>query len=128
MSASPIPGLGEPPSTPRLMRARQLLGRHFGPSKLRVGEQECAPYARDASEAEGVSPLAVVLAENALDIELTLSVAAEAGVPVVPRGAGTGKTGGAVPVQGGIVLDLLHFGQIKEIDRRESLAVVEPGV
>jgi len=128
MSASPIPGLGEPPGAQRLGRARQLLGRHFGPSKLRVGEQECAPYSRDASEAEGVPPLAVVLAENALDIELALSVAADAGVPIVPRGAGTGKTGGAVPVQGGIVLDLLRFGQIKEIDRRESLAVVEPGV
>jgi glycolate oxidase len=70
----------------------------------------------------------VVLAARALDIELALSVAAEAGVPIVPRGGGTGKTGGAVPIEGGIVLDTLGFGQIKEINRHEGLAVVEPGV
>ncbi|MEO8182863.1 MAG: FAD-linked oxidase C-terminal domain-containing protein [Deltaproteobacteria bacterium] len=110
------------------LRAQRALERHFGPSRLLVGEQECAPYRRDASEAEGEMPAAVVLVESAADIEHALRAASEARVPVVPRGGGTGKTGGAVPVAGGIVLDLRGFGRIREIDPREHLAVVEPGV
>ncbi len=112
----------------RVERARRLLARHFGPSKLIVDAQDCEPYQRDASEAEGMIPAAVVLAENTRDVQLALGAAADAGVPIVPRGGGTGKSGGAVPVDGGIVLSTLGLSQIKEIDRRESLAVVEPGV
>jgi glycolate oxidase len=47
---------------------------------------------------------------------------------VVPRAGGSGKSGGAVPVAGGIVIATLGMSQIKEIDRRERLVVVEPGV
>ncbi|HWO14557.1 MAG TPA: FAD-binding protein, partial [Polyangiaceae bacterium] len=127
MSPTP-PGHRAPLGAERAQRARRLLARHFGPSKLKVDELDCAPYRQDASEAQGELPLAVVLAESALDIELALAVAAEARVPIVPRGAGTGKTGGAVPLDHAIVIDTLRFGQIKEINRREGLAVVEPGV
>lgn len=126
--ASPTTGRPLPLGAERAQRARRLLARHFGPSKLKLDEQDCERYRNDASEARGELPIGVVLAESALDIELALSVAAEAAVPIVPRGAGTGKTGGAVPSEGGIVLDMLGFGQIKEINRRECIAVVEPGV
>ena len=73
-------------------------------------------------------PDAVVLAENADDILAALRVAREAGVPITPRSGGTGKTGGSVPVAGGIVLSTLGMNQIVEIDRREGIAVVQPGV
>jgi len=69
-----------------------------------------------------------VLAEGPHDILETLAVAQDTGVPVTPRGAGTGRTGGATPVAGGIVLALMGMRQILEIDRNEGLAVVEPGV
>jgi len=75
-----------------------------------------------------VVPDAVVLAENADDILAALRVAREAGVPITPRSGGTGKTGGSVPVAGGIVLSTLGMNQIVEIDRREGIAVVQPGV
>ena len=122
------PGPAAPIGAERAQRALRLLSRHFGPSKLKVDERDCDRYRHDASEAQGELPLAVVLAETALDIELALAVAADAGVPVVPRGAGTGKTGGAVPLARALVLDTLGFAQIKEINRRENLVVVEPGV
>src|SRR5260221_12348003 len=49
-------------------------------------------------------------------------------MPVFPRAAGTGKTGGAVPTRPGIVLDTLAMADVKEIDRENLVAVVEPGV
>ena len=109
-------------------RALRLLARSFGVSKLLVDEHDCEPYRRDASEAEGEVPLAVVRAESSRDIEMALAIASEAGVPLVPRAGGTGKTGGAVPVDGGIVLSVLGMDRIKEIDVREGVAVVQPGV
>ena len=127
-AASPTRGHLAPVGAEPAQRARRLLGRHFGPSKLKLDARDCEKYRHDASEAAGDLPIGVVLAESALDVELALSIAAEAAVPIVPRGAGTGKTGGAVPIQSAIVLDMLGFAQIKEINRRESLAVVEPGV
>src|SRR6185369_2596634 len=51
-----------------------------------------------------------------------------ADVPIVPRAGGSGKSGGAVPVAGGIVVATLGMNSIKEIDREEHIAVVEPGV
>ena len=71
---------------------------------------------------------AVVLATTADDILAALSVARQAEVPITPRAGGTGRTGGAVPVAGGIVLATQGMNQIKEIDREEGIAVVEPGV
>lgn len=109
-------------------RALRLLARSFGPSKLLIDEQDCGSYRRDASEAEGQPPLAVVLAESDRDIEIALGIASEAEVPLVPRAGGTGKTGGAVPIDGGIVLSTLGMDRIKDIDVREGVAVVQPGV
>jgi glycolate oxidase len=88
----------------------------------------CERFVRDESEAVGVVPDAVVLAENADDILAALRVAREAEVPITPRAGGTGRTGGSVPVAGGIVLSTLGMKSIVEIDRREGIAVVEPGV
>lgn len=105
-----------------------MLERRLGASKVLTSDEAAGSYVRDESEAEGVAPFAVVLASSADDIQATLAVAREAEVPVTPRAAGTGRTGGAVPVAGGIVLATLGMNGIKELDRREGLAVVEPGV
>lgn len=109
-------------------KARTLLERALGPSKVRVDPEACEPFARDESEAVGKTPDAVVLAEGADDILKTLAIARETGVPVTPRAGGTGRTGGATPVAGGIVLCVMGMNAIKDIDVREQTAVVEPGV
>jgi glycolate oxidase len=88
----------------------------------------CERFVRDESEALGVVPDAVVLASSADDILSALRVAREAEVPITPRSGGTGRTGGSVPIAGGIVLSTLGMNSIVEIDRREGLAVVQPGV
>jgi glycolate oxidase len=109
-------------------RARVELTRALGVSRVLTEEDACEPYARDESEALGLMPAAVVLAERAEDILATFRVANALGVPVVPRAGGSGKTGGAVPVNGGIVLATQGMAAIKEIDQEDLLAVVEPGV
>jgi glycolate oxidase len=109
-------------------RAAAALGRAFGPSKLLVGVEACAAFGGDESLQPDVPPDAVVLAEDEDDVARALAVAAEGEVPITPRGAGTGKTGGAIPVAGGIVLATTGLRSIVEIDREELVAVVEPGV
>ena len=109
-------------------KARRLLSRALGPSKVLTDEDACRSYASDESEQEPVLPDAVVLASSPEDLQKALAVANEAGVPIVPRAGGSGKSGGAVPVAGGIVISTLGMRQIKEIDRKEQIAVVEPGV
>ena len=116
------------PSPAAADKARRLLERALGPSKVITSAEGCLAYAGDESDQEPVAPDAVVLASSAEDIAAALAVASEAGVPIVPRAAGSGKSGGAVPVAGGIVLCTLGMKAIKEIDRDEQLAVVEPGI
>lgn len=123
----PLPELPEP-SAAAIDRARVLLSRALGPSKVLLERDSCERFARDESEAEGRCPDAVVLAETREDIRAALSVAQETGVPLTPRAGGTGRSGGAVPAARGIVLSTVGLGSIKEIDPVEGLAVVEPGV
>lgn len=85
-------------------------------------------HARDESEAEGAIPDAVVRARGAAEVSVVMREASERGVPVTPRGAGTGRTGGAVPVRGGIVLACEGMRDVLEIDRTDGVAVVEPGL
>jgi glycolate oxidase len=69
-----------------------------------------------------------VIASSAADVAATLAIAEACDVPVTPRAGGTGRTGGAVPAAGGIVLATHALARIKEIDRANLIAVVEPGV
>jgi len=110
------------------LRAARLLEAKLGPSKVLSEGSGLDQYVTDDSGLAGLVPDAVVLADKPEDILQTLAIAQETGVPVTPRGAGTGRTGGATPVAGGIVLALTGMRQILEIDRDEGLAVVEPGV
>src|SRR5688572_28534272 len=77
----------------------------------------------DESGAPGVLPDAVVRAESAEEIAIVVRECAARGVPVTARGAGTGKTGGAVPARGGIVLSTDRMRDVIEIDRTDGVAV-----
>ncbi len=116
------------PSRSAIDRARLELERRLGPSKVLTGVDACATYASDDSDVEGRPPDAVVLAATASDVAVVLAVAEACNVPVTPRAAGTGRTGGAVPVAGGIVLCTHGLACLKEIDRANLVAVVQPGV
>ncbi len=122
-----VPNLPSPPRA-RVEAALRDLDRALGPSKLLTAAEACAAYAGDDSPAAGRTPDVVVLAETRADVIAALEVASAHELPVTPRAAGTSRTGGAVCVAGGMVLSLVKLARVLEIDRREMLAVVEPGV
>src|SRR5687768_14931671 len=84
-------------------------------------------YRRDRSQdPHAGTPAAVVRAQDAAQVQTAVRWAAQHSVPVVPRGAGTGLSGGSSAVDGGIVLSLERMAAI-EVDLTCQVAVVEPG-
>ena len=77
-------------------------------------------------DATAGTPLAAVRAETAEQVQVTMRWASAHGIPVVPRGAGSGLSGGALAVDGGIVLSTERMRAV-EIDTASKVAVVEPG-
>jgi len=98
----------------------------LGPSRVLTSPQALLCYAVDATFHTG-RPEAVILPESTAEVSAVMQIAARHGVPVTPRGAGTGLSGGSLP-KGGIVLSMTRMNRIKEIDRTHLLTVVEPGV
>ncbi len=94
---------------------------------LSAALEERICYSFDATDLRGL-PDVVVWARSTDDVVGVVRIAHEAGVPVVPRGAGTGYTGGSVPVAGGIALSVEKMNRILSVDVRRRIAVVEPGV
>jgi glycolate oxidase len=74
------------------------------------------------------APQIVVFPQSASQVAAVARIAAQFGLPLVPRGAGTGIAGGAVPAQGGIVVALSRLKRLLRIDYEDRLALVEPGV
>ena len=86
-------------------------------------------YRRDhAHLVEPGVPLAVLLADTVEDVSVALAWAYEHGIPVVPRGAGTGLSGGATATDGCLVLSTARMTAIREVSAEDQLAVVEAGV
>ena len=89
---------------------------------------ELAPYESDGLTAYAQRPLLVVLPENSAQISAILRWCNEQQVKVVPRGAGTSLSGGALPLEDGILLGLSRLNKILDIDYDNRAAVVQPGV
>ena len=98
-----------------------------GPAYLSTLPEDMVTYSYDATQRE-VLPWAVARPVSAQEVSEILRLANRELFPVVPRGAGTGMSGGSVPVHGGLVLSLERMNRILEIDNQNLVAVVEPGV
>jgi glycolate oxidase len=85
-------------------------------------------YTKDYSSSKPVEPIIIVEAETQEDVQMTLKIANKYNIPVTPRGTGTGKSGGSIPIKEGIVLGLKSMNKILEIDTDNNVVVVEPGV
>jgi len=106
---------------------RELLAA-LGPDAVLSAPESCVAFECDALTAHRRTPDLVVLPRNTAEIQAVLRIASTHGAPVVARGAGTGLSGGALPVAGGILLVLSRLNRILEVDPQRRLARVQPGV
>ncbi len=103
------------------------LRRAVGADHVRVDAASLDTYGADALK-RGHPADAVVTPEGADQVSAVVKLCAAHRVPFVPRGGGTGYTGGSVPVRGGVVISLERMHRILEIDEANLIAVVEPNV
>src|SRR5690348_2221705 len=93
-----------------------------------ASEQAMRPYESDGLTAYRQLPMVVVLPETTAQVAGVLGYCHREGIKVVPRGAGTSLSGGALPLGDGVLLGMAKFNRIREIDFDNRIAVVEPGV
>ena len=93
-----------------------------------AAEPEMRPYETDGLTAYRQVPMVVVLPETTKQVAEVLRYCHDEGIKVVPRGAGTSLSGGALPLADGLLLGMAKFNRIREIDFDNRVAIVEPGV
>lgn len=99
-----------------------------------VGAEYCTTRPEDLhcysydGRGSGPMPEVVVFPDSTEQVSRIMRLATAHRFPVVPRGAGTGMTGGALPIRGGLVLALTRMNRILEIDAENQIAIAEPGV
>ena len=91
-------------------------------------EEDTRPYECDGLTAYRHVPMVVALPETEAQVQRVLQTCHALAVPVVPRGAGTGLSGGALPRGDGVLLSLAKFMRVVRIDPLARIAVVQPGV
>lgn len=99
----------------------------LGPDLVRTAPEDLAAYAYDAYS-EDRRPSAALIPRDVRDVAVAVRIAHECGEPIVPRGAGTGLCGGAVPSRGGLVVSFARMNRILELDTRNRRARVQPGL
>ncbi|GIH17807.1 FAD-linked oxidase C-terminal domain-containing protein [Rugosimonospora africana] len=118
---------GTAPSA-RMVRLAERLRERIGADKVLTDPAQLRTYECDGLAAVRVRPGIVVLASHRDDVVQTVRSCAEAGVPFVARGSGTGLSGGAIPVADGVLIVLSRLRQIVSVDPDNARVVVEPGV
>src|SRR5581483_7005706 len=107
--------------------ARRALQDALGPSEVLSDPLSLALYARDASMVEGSCAL-VAFPRSVEDVVACVRIAAEHGLPIVPRGSGTGLAGASTPIGDALVVVTSKMTRILEIRPEDRLAWVEPGL
>ncbi|MEE8507048.1 MAG: FAD-binding protein, partial [Kiloniellales bacterium] len=103
--------------------------RQIVPGEGVIGDpDELRPYESDGLTAYRQPPLIVVLPETTAQVSRILKYCHQEGIKVVPRGAGTSLSGGALPLADGVLLAMAKFNRILEVDFDNRCAVVQPGV
>ena len=106
----------------------EFLKKIVGEEDVKIDKPHLRAYSYDATK-EHYEPDAVVFPENEEEVSKVLKYCNDEKIAIIPRGAGSGFTGGALPIKGGIVLALeKYMNKIIEIDQKDMVAVVQPGV
>lgn len=111
--------------TPAIIEALQNI---VGKEHVFIDAESLKKYGHDETEDLSFPPAVVVKPRTPEEIAAILQLCNKEHIPLTPRGAGTGLSGGALPVYGGLVLSIERFNKILHIDERNLQATVEPGV
>lgn len=111
-------------SSSQLKQLQNMLGSTYVHTQLEKRQY----YGKDHTENLEFLPAVVVQPANAQEISALLKWCYQENIPVTPRGAGTGLTGGALPVCGGVVLSLERLNQVLHLDKENLQVMVEPNV
>lgn len=114
----------QPLPQPIVERLKAAVGERF----VLTERDELVVYESDALTIIKHLPAAVVLPKCTEEVSAVVKILADAKIPFAPRGAGTGLTGGALPLNNGVTIELARMNRILKIDYENRLAVVEPGV
>lgn len=122
-------GPGIPRTPPEKVRwAIAALEAELGAERVRTGAELLEQYGRDESDTGEFPPDVVVFPENTLQVSLCFQTCQKVGVPITPVAARSGKSGGSLPLAGGVSLSLERLNRILSISAEDLTAVVEPGV
>ena len=113
------------PDKSLVVRGLQMI---LPPGSVLHETEDLKPYECDGLSAYQQVPVAVVLPQSVEQIGAILAFCSEHKIPVVARGAGTGLSGGALPLENGILMSLAKFNRIVNIDVENRTATVQPGV
>jgi glycolate oxidase/D-lactate dehydrogenase len=108
-------------------RVKKALKEAIGEHKVLDDEMNRMLYSYDATRLS-FPPDVVVIPESEEDVKKVVKICYEEGVPITPRGAGSGYTGGAIPVKGGVLISFEKMDKILWIDEDNAVAKVQPGV
>jgi glycolate oxidase len=111
--------------TPEIVAALRAI---VGPEHVLTEAGDLARFARDESEDLWAPPEVVVKPASTGEVSRILALASKERLPVTPRAAGTGLSGGALPVWGGVVVSTDRMAKVLEVDAENLMAVVQPGV
>ena len=126
-----IPGQADPVHPVDLNRQLEMvsaLSEMLPQHSILWRTEDTRPYECDGLMLHRQLPMIVVLPETEVEVAQVLQLCHARGVPVVPRGAGTGLSGGALPHGAGVLLSLAKLNRIIEVDPRSRTATVQPGV
>ncbi len=107
---------------------RRLDASFSGRLELHTDAAKLVPYSRDESDSGTFSPQLLVKPANTAQVARAVELAAALAIPITPVGARTGKSGGSLPVEGGVALSLEKMNQILEVNAEDLLIVAQPGV
>jgi glycolate oxidase len=117
----------QPDGDARIERAAAALSKIIAPDRVTTAAEDMVVYSYDGTWVVG-RPQIAVTPLTAQEVAAAVRVAANEGIPIVPRGAASGLAGGAVPLFGGMVINMTRMNRILEIDRVNMSVITQPGV
>ncbi len=106
---------------------KRILKKELGEHKVLDDQMDRLLYSYDATRIK-MMPSVVVIPETEEEVQKVVKICYQEGIPITPRGAGSGYTGGALPVKGGVLVSFEKMDKILEIDEDNAVARVQPGV